>query len=104
MTSICTQDFRKHGTVGVLGPSTELKMEGELPRTMVHDQELTRQTSQILVMSLPMTSRRVKSGCAERMSSRGMSGPKDPKDLAGDREKLINQVLQAGGVDERVFH
>lgn len=28
MTTINTQDFKKHGTVGVLGPSTELKLEG----------------------------------------------------------------------------
>lgn len=28
MTTINTQDFKKHGTVGVLGPSTELKLNG----------------------------------------------------------------------------
>jgi long-chain acyl-CoA synthetase len=29
MTSINTQDFKRHGTVGVLGPSTECKLQGE---------------------------------------------------------------------------
>jgi long-subunit acyl-CoA synthetase (AMP-forming) len=29
MTSINTQDFKRHGTVGVMGPSTECKLQGE---------------------------------------------------------------------------
>jgi len=29
MTSINTQDFKRHGTVGVLGPSTECKLQGK---------------------------------------------------------------------------
>lgn len=29
MTTINTQDFKRHGTVGVLGPSTECKLQGQ---------------------------------------------------------------------------
>jgi long-chain acyl-CoA synthetase len=29
MTSICTTEFAKHGTIGVLGPSTECKLQGK---------------------------------------------------------------------------
>lgn len=74
MTSICTQDFRKHGTVGVLGPSTELKMEGELYLIMYNvTSELTDQTFPILVTLVQTTHPRVRFGSEGPTSSKGKS-------------------------------
>jgi hypothetical protein len=94
MTTINTPDFKRIGTVGVLGPSTELKLQG------MDDQRfmLMIQMCPISAMLRPLIRLKVRSGFEEPIYLRGMSNS-----IRGERTDS-EQLFQAGGAHQGDHH